>query len=99
MASPPLSLSPYLGAWVALGAVALADVDLHVAVGRVEPAGLLSLLPLLEQLAGQPRRRVLLLERERRHRGRDLHRALVPRLVPHGGVAVGEDRPGGLRAQ
>lgn len=69
--------------------------DLGVAVGRVEPARLLPLLPLLQELERQPRGTavVILVEREGRDGGRDLHVALVPRLLPNDGVPVGIARP------
>lgn len=73
--------------------------DLGVAVGRVEPARLLPLLPLLQELEGQPRGAAVhvLGEHEARDGGGDLHVALVPRLFPHDGVSVGVARPVALR--
>lgn len=73
--------------------------DLGVAVGRVEPARLLPLLPLLQELEGQPRGAHVhvLGEHEARDGGGDLHVALVPRLFPHDGVSVGVTRPVTLR--
>lgn len=77
--------------------VSALHADLGVAVGRVEPARLLSLLPLLQELEGQSRGVVVLFECERRDGGGDLHFALVPRLVPYNGVSVGVAGPVPLR--
>lgn len=70
-------------------------VDLGVAVGRVEPARLLPLLPLLQELQGQPRGSTVrvLGEHERRDRGGDFHVALVPWLLSHDRLPVGVARP------
>lgn len=66
-------------------------VDLGVAVGRVEPARLLPLLPLLQELQGQPGGSAVhvLREHERRDRGGDFHIALVSRLFSHNRLPVG----------
>lgn len=66
-------------------------VDLGVAVGGVEPARLLPLLPLLQELQGQPRGSAVhvLREHERRDRGGDFHIALVSWLISHNGLPVG----------
>lgn len=69
--------------------------DLGVAVGRVEPARLLPLLPLLLELQGQPRGGAVhvVREHERRDGGGDFHVALVPGLFPHDWLPVGVTRP------
>lgn len=73
------------------------QVDLGVAVGGVEPARLLPLVALQHEVEGQPGGTglvlllvlVLALETEARDGGRDLHLALVTRLIPDHRVAVG----------
>lgn len=69
--------------------------DLGVAVGRVEPARLLPLLPLLQELQGEPRGSAVhvIREHERRDGGGDFHVALVPWLFPHNRLPVGVTRP------
>lgn len=71
------------------------NADFGVAVGRVEPARLLPLLPLLQELQGQPRGSALhvLGEHERRDGGGDFHIALVSWLFSHNGLPVGVTRP------
>lgn len=75
--------------------------NLGVAVGRVEPACLLPLLPLLEELEGQPCGPSVgvLREHKRCDRGGDLHLVLVPRLLPHDWVPVGVTRPIALQQE
>lgn len=69
------------------------QADLGVAVGWVEPTSFFSLLPLLQELEGQPSGVAVLVERERCDSGRDLHFTLVPRLLSHDGVSVGVAGP------
>lgn len=85
----------------AVALVSTLHADLGVAVGRVEPARLLPLLPLLQELEGQSCGDAvsILLKHERRDSGRDLHVALVPRLVPDDGVPVGVTRPVALHEE
>lgn len=75
-------------------------VDLGVAVGGVEPARLLPLLSLLQELEGQPRGAVpVLLEHEGSDSGRDLYLALVPWLLPDDGMPVGITRSVALQQE
>lgn len=75
--------------------------DLGVAVGRVEPARLLPLLSLLQELEWQPCGHTvsILLECKCRDSGRNLHVALVPWLLADNGVPVGVTRPVALQQE
>lgn len=75
-------------------------VDLGVAVRGVEPACLLPLLPLLQELEGQPRGTFpILLEHKGSDGGGDLHLALVPWLLPDDGMPVGVTCPVALQQE
>lgn len=70
------------------------QVDLGVTIGGVEPARLLPLVALQHEVEGQPGGTALVLllvrvlEAESCDCGRDLHLALVTRLIPDHRVAV-----------
>lgn len=81
------------GSSAVVALISALHADLGVAVGRVEPACLLSLLPLLQELEGQPSGIAILFECKRRDGGRDLHLALVSGLLPDDGVSVGVAGP------
>lgn len=85
------------GAAAVLFVSILCHADLGVAVGRVEPPGLLPLLSLGQEAQRTPRGAVLVIEHEGRNRGGNLHVALVTGLLTHNGVSVGIACPVALR--
>lgn len=95
----PLLSVTHRGCPAVVAVLSALHADLGVAVGRVEPARLLPLLPLLQELQGQPRGGAVhvLREHERRDGGGDFHIALVPWLFSHDRLPVGVTRPVTLR--
>lgn len=96
-----LFTSPYThrGRPAVVALLSALHANLGVAVGRVEPARLLPLLSLLQELEGQPCGTSVhvLCEHICRDCGGDLHVALVPWLFSHNRVPVGVTCPVALQ--
>lgn len=86
---------PHRGRPAVVALLSALHADLGVTVGRIEPACFLPLLPLLQELEGQPRGTSVhvLWEHECRDRRGDLHLALVPWLFSDNRVPVGVTCP------
>lgn len=93
----PLTHAAHRGCPAVVALLSTLHADLGVAVGRVEPASLLPLLSLLQELEGQSRGLAVLLEHKCCDCSRDLHVALVPRFLSYDGVSVGVTCPVALR--